>query len=188
MGSEFSLLLLLSIRYAHPFTWLGTSLTLIRSPPLLIGGRPPPLSLISPSPFLAYFRSAPAASSPLLPLLSLSTARPTPLRSPVVFPPAWWPRSATLLLAVSRFPQPPPPSSDFPPTHGSPPPTHPSASTSSGSASSSSFHMAPGWVWVSGLLLGLPLPRLTPLLCVCCSRSLSRSRLRVASLSPAYPL
>ena len=64
----------------------------------------------------------------------------------------------------------------------SPPPPPLSASTSSGSASS--FHMVPGWVWVSRLLLGLPLPRLTRLLCVCCSRS----RLRVASLSPACPL
>ena len=82
----------------------------------------PLLSLISPSPFLAYFRSAPTAPSPMLPLLSLSTARPTPLRSPVVFLPAWWPRSATLLLAVPRFPPPAPPASDFPATHGFPPP------------------------------------------------------------------
>ena len=44
------------------------------------------------------------------------------------------------------------------------------------------FHMVPGWVWVSRLLLGLPLPHLTRLICVCCSRSLSSSRLRVASL------
>ena len=124
MGSEFSLLLFLSIRYAHPFTWLGTSLTLIRSPPLLIGSRPPLLSLISPSPFLAYFRSVPAASSPASSSLFLYRA-PTPLRSPVIFPPAWWPRSATLLLTVSRFPQPPPPPSDFLPTHGSPPPPPP---------------------------------------------------------------
>ena len=59
--------------------------------------------LLSPSPpFLAYFRSAPAAPSPLL-LLSLSTARPTHLCSPVVFLPAWWPRYSTLFLVVSRF-------------------------------------------------------------------------------------
>ena len=149
----------------------------------------PFLSLSSlPPPFLTYFRSASTAPSPLLPLPSLSTARPTPLRSPVVFLPAWWPHSATLLLAVSRFPPPAPPSSDFPSTHGFPPPPF-SASTSSGSAFSS-FHMVPGWVWVSRLLLGLPLPRLTRLLCVCCSLSLSRSRsrLRLASLSPACPL
>ena len=81
------------------------------------------LSLSSlPPPFLAYFRSAPTAPSPLLPLLSLSTARPTRLRSPVVFLPAWWPRSTTLLLAVSHFPPPAPPPSDFPSTHGFPPP------------------------------------------------------------------
>ena len=72
--------------------------------------------------FLAYSRLAPAASFPLLPPLSLSTARPTPLRSPVVFPPTWWPCSATLLIAVSRFSPPAPPPSDFPPTPGFPPP------------------------------------------------------------------
>ena len=135
----------------------------------------------SSSLFLAYFRSAPAASSPLLPLLSLSTALPTPLCSPVVFPPNWWPRSASLLLAVSRFPPPAPPTSDFPPPPGFPPPLSASTSLESGSS-----HMVPGWVWVSRLLLGLPLPRLTRLLCMCCSRSLSR--LRVASRCPACPL
>ena len=101
------------------FTWLGTSHTRPLSSLAVI----PLLSLSSlPPPFLAYFRSVPTAPSPLLPLLSLSTARPTPLRSPVVFLPAWWPRSATLLLAVSHFPPPAPPSYNFPSTHGSPPP------------------------------------------------------------------
>ena len=59
--------------------------------------------LSPPPPFLVYFRSAPAAPSPLLPLLSLSTARPTHIRSSVVFLPAWCPRYSTLFLVVSRF-------------------------------------------------------------------------------------
>ena len=85
-------------------TWLGTP----HSRPLSSSShwQSSPSSLLPPppSPFLAYFRSAPAAPSPLLPLLSLSTARPTHIRSPVVFLPAWCcPRYSTLFLVVSRF-------------------------------------------------------------------------------------
>ena len=49
------------------------------------------------------------------------------------------------------------------------------------------YLMVPGWVWVSRLLLGLPLPWLSRRLCVCFSLSCSRSYLRLASLSPASP-
>ena len=48
LGSDFFLLLFLYLRYASPFARVDTSLTLLRSTPLLIGCRPL-LSLISPS-------------------------------------------------------------------------------------------------------------------------------------------
>ena len=142
-----------------------------------------PSSLLLPPPFLAYFRSAPAVPSPPT-YSSLSTARPTHIRSPVVFLLAWCLRYSTLFLVVSRF------------LHlltsrllmASPPPPHPPFFHLS-LFQVGFFLMVPGWVWVSRLLLGLPLPWLTQWLCVYCSLSLSCScsYLRLASLSPASP-
>ena len=73
--------------------------------------------------FLAYLRSVPAASSPPLPLLSLSLPLSPPLsahlsssRLPGCLAP---PPSYSLSPA---FPPPAPPSSDFPPPPGFPPP------------------------------------------------------------------
>ena len=175
MGSEFSLLLFLSIRLRLP---------LVRSPPLLIGGRPLPLLSFPPPSSPTSARRVPPLP-PLLNLsLSLSTARPTHIRSPVVFLPAWCPRYSTLFLVVSPLP----PSSDFPSTHVFTPTPHPPFFRLS-LFQVGFFLMVSGWVWVSRLLLGLPLPWLTRRLCVCCSLSLSCScsYLRLASLSPASP-
>ena len=95
---------------------------------------------------------------------------------------------SSLLHPLPRY-LPLPPSSDLPSTHGFPPPP-PFFRLSLFQVSFFFFFlMVPGWVWVSRLLLGLPLPWLTRWLCVCCSLSLScsRSYLRLASLSPASP-
>ena len=131
-------------------------LPLVRSPPLLVGGRPPPRSFPPPPPFLGYFRSAPAAPSPPSLLFSLyRVPRPYPLTCCL---PACLVSSLLYpLFRLSLF-----------------------------QVGFFFFYlMVPGWVWVSRLLLGLPLSWLSRQLCVCCSLSLScsRSYLRLASLS-----
>ena len=179
MGSEFSLLLFLSIRLRLPYVVRHPSLS---SALLLFSLAVVPLLSPSPPSSPTSARRLPPLP-PLLTLLSLSTARPTHIRSPVVFLPAWCPRYSTLFLVVSRF------------LHlltsrllmASPP--HPPFFRLSLFQVGFFFLMVPGWVWVSRLLLGLPLPWLTRRLCVCCSLSLSCScsYLRLASLSPASP-
>ena len=177
MGSEFSLLLFLSIRYAPPFSWLGTS---------------PSRPLTSSS----HWRPSPSLLPPLPRLLPLGACRP--------FPPAYSfpslcraPHPSPLtcclpacLVSLLLHPLPRclslPPSSDFPSTHGFPP-TPPFFRLSLFRVGFFFFLMVPGLVWVSRFLLGLPLPWLTRRLCVCLSLSCSCSYLRLASLSPASP-
>ena len=140
--------------------------------------------LLSPSPhFLAYFRSAPATPSPYL-LFSLFSFYRAPHPYPLtcclpacLVSSLLHPLPRCLLL---------PPSSDFRSTHGFPPPP-PFCLSLFQVGFFFFFLMVPGWVWVSRLLLGLPLPWLTRRLCVCFSLSCSRSYLRLASLSPASP-
>ena len=156
-------------------TWLGT-------PPSRPLSSTSPSSLLPPLPRLLPL----GACCPFPPylLFSLSTARPTHIRSPVVFLPAWCPRYSTLFLVVSRF------------LHlltsrllmASPP--RPPFFRLSLFQVGFFFLMVPGWVWVSRLLLGLPLPWLTRRLCVCCSLSLSCScsYLRLASPPPPFSI
>ena len=120
MGSDFSRLLFLSIRYAPPFTWLDTS----PSRPLSSSShwRSSPSSLLPPSSSPTSARRLPPLPPCFLFSLSLSLYR-APHPSPLTC------RLAACLVSSLLHPlprcHPLPPSSDFPSAHGFPPPTPP---------------------------------------------------------------